>query len=133
MKATRYLQVLWAVIGLALGTSVFAQAYPSKPVKMLVPFAPGGAVDIVGRVMAQALSSSTGQSFIVDNRAGGGGIQGGEAGARAAPDGYTLLTSTISFAVPMTSAPDGTPSAASAAVVTRAPATMRRPASKHAA
>jgi len=70
---------------------VAAQPYPVKPVRMVVPYAAGGGVDIVGRFIAKALSDRLGVQFVVDNRAGGGTIIGTEIVARAAPDGYTLL------------------------------------------
>ena len=82
----------FAMLGLALcATPVDAQQYPSKPVRLIVPYAPGGGVDIMARVAAQKYSERTGVQFIVDNRAGGNTIIGTEAVARAAPDGYTLL------------------------------------------
>jgi tripartite-type tricarboxylate transporter receptor subunit TctC len=86
--------VLWSA-GAAL-----AQSWPSKPLKMIVPFPPGGAVDILGRAVAQKLSDATGQPVVVENRAGAGGAVGSEAAARSPNDGYTLLmgsTSTISI------------------------------------
>jgi tripartite-type tricarboxylate transporter receptor subunit TctC len=70
-----------------------AQTYPSKPVTLIVPYAAGGGTDIVARLTAQALFEEFGQTFIVDNRGGGGGLIGVEDAARATPDGYTLLFS----------------------------------------
>ncbi len=74
-----------------LAGACLAQQYPSKPVKIVVPFTPGGAVDIVGRTLGERLAATLGQPFVVDNRPGAGGIVGSEIVARAAPDGYTLL------------------------------------------
>ena len=77
---------------LALSTSAtWAQAYPSKPVKLIVPFAPGGFTDVVARILGQKLSSTMGQQFIVENKPGAGSIIGTDFVAKAAPDGYTLV------------------------------------------
>ena len=86
----RGLQALGLYLGLGPHTT-YAQAYPGKPVKIVVPSAPGGGTDIVGRLLAQALSKSLGQSFFVENKAGAGNLIGIEFVAKAAPDGYTLL------------------------------------------
>lgn len=75
-----------------------AQGYPNRPVKLLVGFPPGGSTDLAARVLANKLSQSLGQTFIVENRAGASGNIAAEAIARAAPDGYTLLMAATSFA-----------------------------------
>jgi len=84
---------LWAAtlaVSLATGLA-FAQAYPSKPVKIVVPFAAGGATDVIARQLAQKLTEAWGQSVVVENRAGAGGNIGADAVAKSPPDGYTLL------------------------------------------
>ena len=89
-----------AVVAAAVAQSAesAAQSYPQKPVRMVVPFPPGGVADIAGRVVGQKLSERWGQQVIIDNRTGAGGILGAEVAARAAPDGYTLLMTTGDFA-----------------------------------
>jgi len=77
------------LVACAFTTLAQAQSYPSKPVRILVPFPPGGGTDIVGRMVAQKLSESWGKTVVVDNR--GGGVVAGDIVARAAADGYTLL------------------------------------------
>ncbi len=68
-----------------------AQDYPNKPVRIIVPFAPGGSADVFGRFIAQRLQDSLGQNFVIDNRPGAGSVIGTDAVAKSAPDGYTLL------------------------------------------
>ena len=81
----------------------FAQAYPTKPVRVIIPFPPGGTLDTVGRQLAQKLSDQMGKTFIVENRPGGNGVIGGDAVAKAPADGYTLLFNASTFTTaPMT-------------------------------
>ncbi len=77
---------------LFFASAAFAQTYPTKPVRLIVPQPPGGGADIVARMIAQKLGEQLGQQMVVDNRAGANGIVGTELVARAPPDGYTLLT-----------------------------------------
>ena len=84
-------RVLLSLCSLLISAPLFAQDYPVKPVRIIVPFATGGPADVYARAVAQRLSESLGQAFIVDNRPGGGAVVGTDAVAKAAPDGYTLL------------------------------------------
>jgi tripartite-type tricarboxylate transporter receptor subunit TctC len=95
---SRLLAAVIAVLGLTglCDQQAFAQAYPNKPLKIIVPFAPGGVTDMVSRVMAQGLSVELGQAVVVENRAGASGIVGAEVTAKSAPDGYTLMMGNIS-------------------------------------
>ena len=77
--------------------AVFAQAYPAKVVRVIVPFAPGGGSDITARQFSQKLSEALGQQFVVDNRGGAGGLIGLEMTAKAPPDGYTIMMMSASF------------------------------------
>ena len=88
----RFLGATLAVLSiLALAGPANAQNWPDRPIKLLVPFAAGGNIDVTGRLMAARLSEALGQQMVVENRVGGGGIIAMEAVQRAAPDGYTLL------------------------------------------
>src|ERR1700754_5097311 len=87
------------VANLASGVAAQAQGYPARPVTLVVPFAPGGSIDIVGRMLGEQLSSRLGKPFIVENRPGGGTNVATASVARAAPDGYTLLITTSSLAI----------------------------------
>jgi tripartite-type tricarboxylate transporter receptor subunit TctC len=90
--------VIFALGILAAGLA-FAQQYPTKPVHIIVPFAPGGGSDFIGRFIAQKLSERLGQQFIVDNRPGAGGNLGAELALKSPPDGYTLLLISGSYTV----------------------------------
>jgi tripartite-type tricarboxylate transporter receptor subunit TctC len=89
--------VLPAAIGATAVEAVAAEAYPSRPVRIIVPFAAGGGADLVARVIGRGLSERLGQQAVIDNRAGAGGVVGAEIGARAAPDGHTLTFVPASF------------------------------------
>src|SRR2546425_1503606 len=89
------------ILGLVLAlfaASAGAQSYPSKPVRLIIPFPPGASNDTVGRVIATQLSERLGRPVIVDNRGGAGGLIGTEAAANSPPDGYTLLLISLGYA-----------------------------------
>ena len=85
--------LLAALVTCASGAA-WAESYPSRPIRLVVPFSPGGATDTVARLMSQKLSESLGQSVVVENKPGANGLIGTDLAARAAPDGYTLLLNT---------------------------------------
>jgi tripartite-type tricarboxylate transporter receptor subunit TctC len=94
----RYTRIVGLLLALACcaSTDALAQAYPAKPVRLVLPFPPGGGTDVVGRLLAQKLGQALGQQLIVDNRAGAGGRIGTDLVAKSPPDGYTLLLATSS-------------------------------------
>ncbi len=93
------MKALLAVLSLLVTTQVFAQAYPSKPIRIIIGFAPGGPTDVLIRVVAQDMSASLGQGVAVENRPGANSLIGTQAVARAPGDGYTLLGTTLAHNV----------------------------------
>ena len=98
-RTGRVTVALTFIAGCALSGQAIAQNYPTKPIRMIVPFAPGGGTDILARVIGQKLGESMGQQVVVDNRAGAGGNLGAELAANANPDGHTILMVSASYAV----------------------------------
>ncbi|MEO8485883.1 MAG: tripartite tricarboxylate transporter substrate binding protein [Betaproteobacteria bacterium] len=89
--------VVLALFALAINTGAFAQAFPTRPIRLVVADAAGGAPDQLARLLAQRISESIGQQVVVDNKAGAGGVLGAEAVAKSPPDGYTLLMTTTAI------------------------------------
>ena len=85
------------VLGAANGAAVAADAYPARPIRLIVPFPPGGSNDIVGRVIGQQLGDRLGKPVVIDNRGGAGGLIGTETAIHAQPDGYTLLIISVAY------------------------------------
>ncbi len=93
MSVNRTHAAIATVVCAGLCAHTWAQSYPSAPVRVIIPFPPGQATDVIGRLVSQRLTDALGRQFIIDNRPGAGGIIGAEAVAKATPDGYTLLVS----------------------------------------
>ena len=93
MRYEQYLLRVLVVLAAFLAGPCLAQQYPNKPIRIIVPFSPGGNIDVTSRIIAEPMSRSLGQQILIDNKAGAGGSVGAEFVARADPDGYTLLSS----------------------------------------
>lgn len=91
MNKIKYLSCILCASGFALAVPAFAQSFPAKPIRWILPYPPGGGSDTIARPVARKLSENVGQQVIVDNRGGAGGNIGMEAAARSAPDGYTVV------------------------------------------
>jgi tripartite-type tricarboxylate transporter receptor subunit TctC len=105
MQRNHFLRAALAVLALGAASCGFAQtqAWPARPVRVVIPFPPGGTLDTVGRLLAQKLGDQTGQPFIVENRPGGNGVIGADVVSKAPADGYTLLFNASTFTTaPMT-------------------------------
>jgi len=98
MNLHRRIATLIATLGIAAGTAV-AQDYPAKPLRLILPFPPGGATDLLGRIISERLGASLGQPVVTENRGGAGGNVGAEVAARSAPDGYTIVLVAPSLAI----------------------------------
>ena len=95
----RILMAFLALLAVMVGSAAFAQAWPQKPIKIIVPYPPGGTSDIVARLVGEKIGARLGQPFVIDNRPGVAGILGTEVVVKSPPDGYTLvLTSTAPIA-----------------------------------
>jgi tripartite-type tricarboxylate transporter receptor subunit TctC len=112
MLDSRLLAAFAAALLLAAGTPAGAQAYPDKPIRVVVPWPAGGLVDILARTVGERLQASLGQPVIVENKLGAGGMIGADAVATAAPDGYTLVLTTTALNMNAALRPETTPGAA---------------------
>src|SRR6478609_9601797 len=86
---------LLITVAASVVSPAIAETWPTRPIRFIVPFAPGGGGDVVGRIIGQRMSEQLGKPLVIDNRAGGGGTLGCELAAKAAPDGYTLLLGNV--------------------------------------
>ena len=103
MKRITFLRLMLATVALLAVACASAQGYPNRPVRVVIPFPPGGTLDTLGRALAQKLADQMGQAFIVENKPGGNGIIGADFVAKAPADGYTLLFNASTFVTaPMT-------------------------------
>ena len=93
------MRALFLACALLIGTAQAQDVYPSKPLRLILPFPPGGGTDILGRLLAERLAANLGQPVVTENRGGAGGNVGAEAAARAAPDGYTIVLVAPSLAI----------------------------------
>jgi tripartite-type tricarboxylate transporter receptor subunit TctC len=97
MKRHHFLRAVAAAALACTLAPAWAQAYPNKPVRVIIPFPPGGTLDFIGRTLAQKMSEQTGQTFVIENKPGGNGFIGADAVAKAPADGYTLLFNASTF------------------------------------
>jgi tripartite-type tricarboxylate transporter receptor subunit TctC len=102
MNGKGLLYIAAGALSLMLAGVVHAQAWPAKTVRIIVPFGPGGGTDIQGRLLGKKFFESMGQTFVVDNRSGAGGLIGAELAIKSPPDGYTILFTTASLSVSLT-------------------------------
>ncbi len=94
MRGLRIAAAFWAVVSFGLASIAWAQPYPSKPIRVINPFSPGGSSDTLARTIGQRLTERLGQPVVIESRTGAGGNIGADAAAKSAPDGYTLLMGT---------------------------------------
>jgi tripartite-type tricarboxylate transporter receptor subunit TctC len=92
------IEALFAAMLFAVSVTAPARPYPGRPIRLIVPFAPGGGNDIAGRILAEGLTHGLGQTVVVENRAGAGSVLGADIASKATPDGYTLFHGNIALA-----------------------------------
>src|SRR2546430_6704912 len=93
------MRLMWGPLSALAAATAHRKSYPAKPVRLIIPFPPGGSNDLVGRAIAAQLGERLGQGVVIDNRGGGGGTIGVNAAAKSAADGYTLLFVSVGFPV----------------------------------